>query len=800
MKKCMTLKELAKHFFVENEESPSCTVTFIVGDGDGNLEEVEACMKVLAANSDYFNVLLNEGKTENRKIRLQLVEPDVFKLIVEFTHLSGWYKSTVDNLDLCLRLARAALEYSINDLITECTQLSKALLSDSKERDLWDYMSLNSDIQFFVQQCLELMATKAEFWLKLPSFCKASEDVVQIFLQRDDLNVSSEVELFRACRRYSRGKKRDVFKRVCQPHLRLMFITENMLTGGEEKALLTECKAHTNAYSNAPARHRYEDSTFTLTIKAKQPVFINGFDIFTESDETKSSATEMCTSMRAPNGKFTNYLDAYYTVKYADGSSGEEQSISLPEFMEPKEHSSMIYTTDNMIETIAEEAVPEKKESNSLATFLVGEDEGYLEEMIACKKVLAESSDYFKVLLDKKLNFSPISESGKIRLRLVEPDIFKLIVEFTHLGGRLESNVDSLKLCLRLARAADKYLIDDLFMACSDLSKLLLGAKKTRDLWAYLDWHLDIEFFVQQCLQVMARNAEFWLRHRSFRKVSKDAVTLFLQRDDLNVSAEVVLFQACRFYSRGKKSDVFRRVCLPHLRLSWVSDEFLNAEEKAFLAKCKAHPVAYSKALGRSGYMKSFSVIPEWELTALGTCSLRRNNTIVIKENSTFVMTVKAKRPVFLNGFDIFTESGDGECLCFNYRVCPHRKMCKMYKNYLEAYYTVKYADGSKGEEQSIGLPELLEPDECLRLNVAEYLPQGAEISVKLVTRRARQTYIFFFKREEMSIRNDLNTIDIKLDHEDRAFPRAWINYGIIRDNFSLFRGIYYYNAQHNSF
>ncbi|XP_065335437.1 uncharacterized protein LOC135936523 [Cloeon dipterum] len=222
--------------------------------------------------------------------------------------------------------------------------------------------------------------------------------------------------------------------------------------------------------------------------------------------------------------------------------------------------------------------------------FLVGENDETAEEIRAVKFDLTVSSTFFANLFNCPLT---LKCDGKFRLKNIEPRVFKLIVEFTHLSGQLVSDVDSLETCLKLASAAKEYLIDDLAALCSKLLEDKFLA--VDNVWAVLGKHHLVESIASSCLQLLRSETSECLKHRSFLDASEEAIKLFLTLEKMDITSESELLDACLRYASSKEDqrDVFRRCCLRDLRilaldsvdLARVAD-FLTPEEKVGIVSC----------------------------------------------------------------------------------------------------------------------------------------------------------------------------------------------------------------------
>ncbi|XP_065336077.1 uncharacterized protein LOC135936982 [Cloeon dipterum] len=237
--------------------------------------------------------------------------------------------------------------------------------------------------------------------------------------------------------------------------------------------------------------------------------------------------------------------------------------------------------------------------------FLVGVTDATAQEIRAIRSDLVVSSEFFVSLLDSPLT---LKRDGKIRLKNIEPKIFQLLIEFTHLSGQLVSEVDSLDCCLKLALAADEYMIDDLGPVCS---KLLEGQFLTVDnVWTALSQHVRVKAISSACLKILGSKTSDCLKHPSFLEASEEAVKLFCGLDKMNIQSELELLEACLRYTKIKENQrgVFRQCCLPGLRLLALDSAdlakvfpMLTLEEKTSIAAWKSPLMAAEKPKLASG-------------------------------------------------------------------------------------------------------------------------------------------------------------------------------------------------------
>ncbi|XP_065334883.1 uncharacterized protein LOC135936114 [Cloeon dipterum] len=287
--------------------------------------------------------------------------------------------------------------------------------------------------------------------------------------------------------------------------------------------------------------------------------------------------------------------------------------------------------------------------------FLFGENDEL--RIPAFKFELMVCSEYFANLFNSPVT---LKYDGKFRLENIEPHIFAMVVEFTHLSGQLVSNVDSLETCLKLACAAEEFMIDDLAALCS----VLLEAKflSVDNVWAVLSEHCLDQGIASPCLQLLRSETRECLRHRSFLDASEEAIKLFLTLEQMDISSESELLEACLQYASSKDSsrDVFRRCFLRDLRILVLDTahlakvaHFLTPEEKISIVN---HTSPLLKMIG-----ETLQLSPS-------LCPISEGRTEVIKIVGEKTLNL-IRTSQILDPKEIYLEMGDASCLPFDFFV-----------------------------------------------------------------------------------------------------------------------------------
>ncbi|CAB3387293.1 Hypothetical predicted protein [Cloeon dipterum] len=310
--------------------------------------------------------------------------------------------------------------------------------------------------------------------------------------------------------------------------------------------------------------------------------------------------------------------------------------------------------------------------------FLVGENDETAMKIPAFKIELIVSSKYFANLFNNNLT---LKCDENVRLKNIEPQVFLFIVEFTHLSGRLVSDVDSLGTCLKLACAAEEFMIEDLAALCSKfLENKFLSVE---NVWAVLSEYHTVKSIASPCLQFLClETRECLLKEESFLGASEEAVKLFVTLEKMNIS-ESELLEACLGYASNKedKRDAFRRCFLRDLRTLALDSAsliklapFLTPAEKISIVSCMS---PLTKMIGAApllspglcpiseGRSEKIVIVGEQTLTLIPDCHILSPIEIYLQmENianyifgpdvhDTFVLTLLPRRSIKILGVEI---------------------------------------------------------------------------------------------------------------------------------------------------
>ncbi|KAL3091784.1 hypothetical protein niasHS_004500 [Heterodera schachtii] len=169
---------------------------FLVGDGDGK-ELLSAHKNILVSASEVFEAMFRfdskNGKAENAA---------AFKVMLSFIYADDLSELNGQN---AMAVIYAADKYGIDGLISRCLQipiqnLPNVFLAHSK--------ACLFDLEDFAHQCLRYICQSAETLFKSEEFLQIDQNLLCEILERDQLMISSEFELWKAALRWADEKCR----------------------------------------------------------------------------------------------------------------------------------------------------------------------------------------------------------------------------------------------------------------------------------------------------------------------------------------------------------------------------------------------------------------------------------------------------------------------------------------------------------------------------------------------------------------------------------------------------------------
>ncbi|XP_059488062.1 uncharacterized protein LOC132203913 [Neocloeon triangulifer] len=234
---------LAKWEAIQKGESADCK--FLVGSEDSAAELVFGSKVDLISSSLFFKAALKgqfkEQIQSNEPIRIDFVEPKIFKMIMEFAHTCHLNQNPVKSLEDAIRLAKAANLFLMPPLVILGTKLIKKSLSIE---NVWKALNLLLPEKNLASVCDSILSMRTLECLKQPTFMGISRDSLQYILSMDTLNIPSEYPLVEACAKLAKEERDWSVMDTALPLLRLLTLEAKeinllaeYLTDFEKKAI-----------------------------------------------------------------------------------------------------------------------------------------------------------------------------------------------------------------------------------------------------------------------------------------------------------------------------------------------------------------------------------------------------------------------------------------------------------------------------------------------------------------------------------------------------------------------------------
>ncbi|XP_059473837.1 uncharacterized protein LOC132195691 [Neocloeon triangulifer] len=345
---------------------------------------------------------------------------------------------------------------------------------------------------------------------------------------------------------------------------------------------------------------------------------------------------------------------------------------------EKEKHSVELKSAGNKKLGVARERKLEalEKGERTDCVFLVGSDESTAVAIHGNKFDLEAASEYFEGLFR-----SPLTPPGPIRVKHVEPRIFRMVVEFAHFFQLFTPPVNVEEAVL-LARSADEFLMTELGTVSVEFMSQYLDVDKV---WKIYEMNNLCRFVAEPCEKFFCERTMECLNHQSFLGISKETLISFLKISaEMDIDSESDLVHACLKLASAKNSDDDKRKlirsALPNLRLLTLDEEqisalseFLTDQEKTFLffKKHEPHPCLLFPT-GPSTpesicpietprcrvKMKTFTLLPDLKPVSLRD-TLEAEHRIPVQDTEVFTFSFEASEFIVIRGFDIFCQMID---------------------------------------------------------------------------------------------------------------------------------------------
>ncbi|XP_059482501.1 uncharacterized protein LOC132200794 [Neocloeon triangulifer] len=298
--------------------------------------------------------------------------------------------------------------------------------------------------------------------------------------------------------------------------------------------------------------------------------------------------------------------------------------------------------------------------------FLVGPDDESAKLVHGSKFDLRAASEYFRGLFRSSL----LIPSEPIRVKHVEPSIFKMVIEFAH--TRVHTPVTNIQEAVKLARVADEFLMDELGAESTALIEHFLTPE---NVWKVMEQsHLN-KFVASACKKFLIGRTLECLEQSTFLEIGFEVLGLFLALDKMAINSELDLIASVVKLANSKKEDGDKRAViqasLPHLRLLTVTEKgfamlypWLTDQEKFFFLHKLAHspllanhqperPESICPILQSRCAIKTFTLIPE--SAPLSARKIFEDPQLCreITKSEEFVLSFEAKELFCIHGFEV---------------------------------------------------------------------------------------------------------------------------------------------------
>ncbi|NP_001153390.1 BTB (POZ) domain containing 2-like isoform X1 [Nasonia vitripennis] len=175
---------------------------FIVGQ-EPHQQILEGHKVFLAMSSPVFEAMFYGTMAEkNDPIPIRDVQPEAFKALMEYI-----YTDRVDlgSFELACELCYCAKKYMLPFLVEECTKFLWSDLSLKKACRAYEFAKLFEE-PVLMEKCLQIICSKTDEVLKETSWDEVEQGTVLTLLDQEELQISSETDLFNALERWARAE------------------------------------------------------------------------------------------------------------------------------------------------------------------------------------------------------------------------------------------------------------------------------------------------------------------------------------------------------------------------------------------------------------------------------------------------------------------------------------------------------------------------------------------------------------------------------------------------------------------
>lgn len=187
-------------YLLETGQWSDCN--FIVGQ-EPHQQTLKGHKLFLAMSSPVFEAMFFGGMAEkNDPIPIRDVQPEAFKAFLQYIYTD---RVELGSFELACELCYCAKKYMLPCLVEECTKYLWSDLSPKKACRAYEFAKLFEE-PVLLEKCLQIICTKTNEVLKESSWEDVELGTLLTVLEQDNLQISSEIELFAAVERWAKAE------------------------------------------------------------------------------------------------------------------------------------------------------------------------------------------------------------------------------------------------------------------------------------------------------------------------------------------------------------------------------------------------------------------------------------------------------------------------------------------------------------------------------------------------------------------------------------------------------------------
>lgn len=172
--------------------------------GEEPQQEIVKCHKVyLAKFSPVFEAMFFGVMAEtSSSISIKDVQPEAFKIFLKYMYTD---KVELNSLELAFELCYCAKKYMVSLLVEECMKYVQSKISPENACRIYEFARL-FDNSIIMDKCMYVIRTNTVIIFREPSWEEVELATVLTILEQNELQISSEIELFRAVERWAKSE------------------------------------------------------------------------------------------------------------------------------------------------------------------------------------------------------------------------------------------------------------------------------------------------------------------------------------------------------------------------------------------------------------------------------------------------------------------------------------------------------------------------------------------------------------------------------------------------------------------